>query len=650
MVLATVYDVAGNSFVTSSLPVTVDRTKPDAPDMPDLDDASDTGASITDNLTNDATPLLNLSGFGTYHRLFRDATQVSGDYATASSFTEPAALADATYAYTLYAVDVAGNVSDPSAALNVTVDTTAPGAVSDPDLDPSSDFGQSNTDDITNVAAGVYTGTFTESEPWKVELREAGALLGEHLAPTGGFYTLSSDPLSEGEHDLFARLYDLAGNWLDSSAESLHVWIDLTAPTGTVPDLNPLTDTGVSSSDDITQGVNPQFDGTASDPLGNGYASGVWKVDVSSDDENAGTDSAAPFYGVTLPNLAEGSRTVWATVYDVAGNFSQTDGLALEVDRTRPTPPDAPDLDAGSDSGASDTDDLTNDSTPTLNLSGFSDYYRLYRDGGLISASYGTATPYTEAAPLADGTYGYRLSAVDAAGNESALSGWLDVTIDTAGPRVSDLTPAPGSTVGVVTQVVARFNEDLDPASIHEGTFKLSSARGDDMLWGTPDDETVAGAVLYDLYAGTATFTPSRPLRVSGEYGVWLDGSESVMDPAGNPLDGEFVSAFPSGDGTPGGDFIASFTVDADGPRVNGVTPAPGAALPSVGSVQTQFSEPLDPATIDDRTFLVSSDPGPDAAWGTTDDTYVPGTVFYSDSTLTATFTPDAPLPDGPYA
>jgi len=80
----------------------------------------------------------------------------------------------------------------------------------------------------------------------------------------------------------------------------------------------------------------------------------------------------------------------------------------------------------------SNTDNVTNDTTPTFNVSA-APYFRFYRDGSKLSGDYEAGGTYTTASQ-AEGTYVYKLSAVDAAGNESALSPGLSVTIDTAAP------------------------------------------------------------------------------------------------------------------------------------------------------------------------------------------------------------------------
>ena len=81
------------------------------------------------------------------------------------------------------------------------------------------------------------------------------------------------------------------------------------------------------------------YDGAVDDLdylLAGGDASGVWKVEVVSDDGSAAVVGQTPFYDVTLPTLSEGSREVTATAYDAAGNTFVTPPLSLTVDRTAP--------------------------------------------------------------------------------------------------------------------------------------------------------------------------------------------------------------------------------------------------------------------------------------------------------------------------
>ncbi|MGD9127167.1 MAG: Ig-like domain-containing protein, partial [Planctomycetia bacterium] len=119
---------------------------------------------------------------------------------------------------------------------------------------------------------------------------------------------------------------------------------------------------------------------------------------------------------------------------DEAGNESTlSDPLSVTIETVAPAAPaTAPDLQATSDFGISDTDNITNDTTPTFDVDA-SGYYRIYRDGVRVGDDYLTAGSYT-AQELTDGEYQYTIVAVDLAGNESVPSPALAVTIDTQIP------------------------------------------------------------------------------------------------------------------------------------------------------------------------------------------------------------------------
>ena len=119
---------SGSAYIFQSLPAI------------DLQATSDSGLSDTDNLTNDITPTFDISA-ASYYRVYRDGVQVSGDYESAPSFTSEA-LSDGVYAFTVVALDAAGNETHASTALNVTIDTVAqdPSGII-PDLLAGSDLG-----------------------------------------------------------------------------------------------------------------------------------------------------------------------------------------------------------------------------------------------------------------------------------------------------------------------------------------------------------------------------------------------------------------------------------------------------------------------------------------------------------------------------
>jgi hypothetical protein len=83
--------------------------------------------SSTDNITNDDTPSFDLTSTDAYYRFERGGVQISTDYGSNATFTD-SHRPDGPYTYALRAVDAAGNVSAPSAPLNISIDTIAPAA------------------------------------------------------------------------------------------------------------------------------------------------------------------------------------------------------------------------------------------------------------------------------------------------------------------------------------------------------------------------------------------------------------------------------------------------------------------------------------------------------------------------------------------
>ena len=72
---------------------------------------------------------------------------------------------------------------------------------------------------------------------------------------------ITSTALANGAHNITARATDLAGNQATSTA--LTVTIDTAAPLVSVPDLAAASDSGSSSSDNITKFTTLTFNGTA---------------------------------------------------------------------------------------------------------------------------------------------------------------------------------------------------------------------------------------------------------------------------------------------------------------------------------------------------------------------------------------------------
>lgn len=438
-VTATATDPAGNPATSAALQINVD-TSASAPSVPDLAAADDTGVSNTDNITRN-TSGLTLAGTaepGAFVEIKEGASVLGSGAASGGNYSIDISLAEGVHNVTATATDVAGNVSAPSSTLQVTIDTTAPGAPSVPDLAAVDDSGVSNTDNITNVTAGLTFGGTAETGA-TVTILEGVTALGSGVA-AGGNYAVDVS-LAEGVHNVSATATDVAGN-VSSPSSTLQVTIDTTGPAApSIPDLADEDDSGSSNSDNITNVTTGlTLSGTAevgstvyikegTTTLGSGVATGGnYSIDIS---------------------LSEGVHDVAAVTTDVAGNDSPIDQpLEITVDTTINTP-SVPDLAAADDTGSSSTDNITSRTTG-LTLSGTAEAGATVaiKEGATVLAS-GVATGgnYSIDISLAEGVHSVTATATDTAGNVSSASAGLSITVDTSisTPSVPDLLAADDS-------------------------------------------------------------------------------------------------------------------------------------------------------------------------------------------------------------
>ena len=140
----------------------VDTKAPNKPGAPDLAANSDTGRSSTDNLTGDRTPTLTGTAEAGAIIAIKNGSAVLGTTiadGTGKWIFTAAALTDGAHSLRAVATDKAGNISEASAPLVVTVDATEPAAPSKPDLAAASDTGSSSSDHLTNDRTPTLTGT-----------------------------------------------------------------------------------------------------------------------------------------------------------------------------------------------------------------------------------------------------------------------------------------------------------------------------------------------------------------------------------------------------------------------------------------------------------------------------------------------------------
>ena len=420
-----VTDDAGNTATSAALAITVDTEV--LPVNIVLDKTSDTGESSTDNYTADTTPTFKFSNIpddvATITLTLSTGQHYTIDLSKSTSFTLPDELQDGSYTATVTVTDVAGNSAD--SKISFTIDTI----VDKPtvELATVSDSGDSQTDGLTNETkpqfqiSGVDTddvntitiaivssdGSYKDSWTLDSKTYESGAW----ACPVA---------LDDGQYTITVTVEDMAGN--QSTSDAARFEIDTVTH---IDSIVLLDDTGSSTTDNQTNVNTPEF--------AIGVPDDVTHVSIMIDGKAAGeaskqTDGKWHF---STAVLADGAHTVSVTVTDEAGNTSNKD-LNFTVDTTLSVP--TLQLSSDSDTGHSDSDNVTQDVRPTFvigNIDSDVVSVSLTINGQTwpITVENGSAT-FTVPADLPDGIWQAQLTVVDDAGNEKTTS--LSVTIDTS--------------------------------------------------------------------------------------------------------------------------------------------------------------------------------------------------------------------------
>lgn len=208
--------------------------------------------------------------------------------------------------------------------------------------------------------------------------------------------------------------------------------------------------------------------------------------------------------------------------------------------------------------------------------------------------------------------------AKDAAGNALAVAHtWTFTVRDELAPVVTSSLPVSGASgVSTSATVVLTFSEAMDASTMNSGNITLRA---------TSSGVVVTGTVAYNSGTNTATFTPGSALAAGVGYTITV--STAVKDAAGNALAAAYSSSFTTA--TP---------VDSTRPTVTQVSPSNGATGVVVSDfVTVTFSEPMNPATINAGTVVLSASGGGPVA----------GVVTYNAASNSARLTPVVPLSAG---
>jgi hypothetical protein len=248
-----IVDLAGNALTVASIDfpalshlsggsgdeIRIDTHAPAALATAVLYESSDSGASHTDGITNDATPTLHGTGAEPDAHAIRiyEGTQVVGyGYADSdgtwwATVSESTTLGDGTHTLTVSQIDQAGNESPRAGQVSVTVDTARPAAPPAPVLAASSDTGASNTDGITMDNTPTFNGSGADANS-VVKLYANEILIGSTVSNDRGEWSITASTLQDGTYSVSVKQLDLAGN-ASSYSNSKTITVDTVAPTVT---------------------------------------------------------------------------------------------------------------------------------------------------------------------------------------------------------------------------------------------------------------------------------------------------------------------------------------------------------------------------------------------------------------------------------
>ena len=269
---ATATDIAGNTGIPSAgFTLTVDNTPPTRPGAPIItDDVAPVTGVVTNGTTNDTTPTFSGTGSaGDRISVYLDnnttplgTTTVGADGTW--SFTPTTPINPDTYKVTLTATDPAGNVSQPSNAITLNIDTTppAPPVIIAANDNVGGSIGDLLPNAVTDDTTPTIRGTGTDGDI--ITLYNNGTVIGTATVAGGTWSITPGTALANGDYLLTATATDAAGNISDSS-NSISFTVNttlLTAPLVTDIEDNVGVITGSLTSGSVTDDTTPTISGT----------------------------------------------------------------------------------------------------------------------------------------------------------------------------------------------------------------------------------------------------------------------------------------------------------------------------------------------------------------------------------------------------
>ncbi|MES2257459.1 MAG: Ig-like domain-containing protein [Pseudomonadota bacterium] len=371
-----------------------------------------------------------------------------------------------------------------SASTIVAIGRPGPSAPSVPLLASASDSGTLG-DFITSINTPTVSGTAEANATVKLYDTDGATLLGTTTADGSGNWSITSSLLSGGSHTLKATQTN-ALSQTSALGSGLTLSIDRTAPAAPgTPDLASGSDTGSSSTDDITSATTPTITGTAEI----GATVKLYDTDGTTVLGTAIANGSGN-WSITSSALSEGAHTLAAKATDAAGNAGTASGdLEVIIDATAPAVPSAPDLTDASDTGISNSDNATSNTTPIFTgTAELGATVKLYDTDGTTVLGTATADSTTgvwsiTSSTLTSGSHTLTAKAFDTAGNASSASS-LTVSVLTGTPTLAISNSPAVLKVGETATITFTFSADPGATftdsdiSVNVGTLGTISGSG----------------------------------------------------------------------------------------------------------------------------------------------------------------------------
>lgn len=576
-------DAAGNTIVSSPFVLTVDTVAPATPDIPAITvnpDGTETPLNPGET-TRDTTPTLSGTGNpGDTVTIYNGGVKLDDVVVDGTgnwTWTPATPLPNGTYDITLTVtnMDGTGNESAPSQPVTITIDTDPPATPAAPVITDSVSQVTGPVPDggTTNDPRPVLSGTGTANDVINITDTVNGipTVVGTVTVDSTGNWSWRPDSnIGEGSHVYTATATDEAGN-VSAASPAITITVDTVAP-----DTPVISAVGGEPSGGFITDATPTVGGTGV----NGETVIVYNNGV----EVGRVVVANGEWNLDLPAQTDGPLNITVAGVDAAGNVSAPSPVfTVTLDTVAPA---IPQINAVSDSQLTNNVLYTRDGVPTLTGTGEPGSTVIVSVDGTPSAVPVTVQPngswtWTADSTLADGQHTFTVSASDPAGNTSASSAPLNVTVDTLDPTAPDnlnlaaegtpltgtaeagsiITVMNGSTVigtGVVDST-GNFSIAVSPAPQDGASLTVSAA---DASGRTSPDATynVIGTLpnLPDIPVITAINDDAAPLTGDVKGKTTNDITPTLT---GTAEAGSLVTIYQDGGLTP----VATVTADGSG-------------------------------------------------------------------------------------